>query len=152
MARSSPTGPHPGMLDPVQGRGISPRRTNRARFAVSLLCFAVAMLAMADVARSDDFGALAVGVSGTHLGTAVVLNYPNQSAADSSAIKECEARASNCRVVGRFSNGGCGYVALAGENAACWGSGATPVTAISECQSKGCGVCRAPIFGCLKSR
>ena len=122
------------------------------RLAQIVLLSGLAAIGLCDGARAAEYGALAVGVSGAQVGTGITLNYSTQAAADASAIKECEVRSHKCEVVGQFSNGGCGYVALAIARGTCWGAGTSAEAAVLQCQAKGCGECKAPIFGCLKKR
>jgi hypothetical protein len=99
---------------------------------------------------TGNYGATAAGISGDNVGVGYATNYPTQSAADAKALKECEARTNNCQVVGRFWNGGCGYITTATSNGTCYGYGATPDIALSECQSRGCS-CQTPIGGCTQA-
>ena len=94
-----------------------------------------------------NYGATAAGISGDKVGVGYSTNYSTQSAADARALKECEARTNNCKVMGRFWNGGCGYITTASSDGTCYGYGATAAEALSECQSRGC-KCQTPIGGC----
>jgi hypothetical protein len=94
-----------------------------------------------------NYGATAAGISGDKVGVGYSTNYSTQSAADARALKECEARSNNCKVMGRFWNGGCGYITTASSDGTCYGYGATAAEALSECQSRGC-KCQTPIGGC----
>jgi Domain of unknown function (DUF4189) len=111
----------------------------------------LATIALSGVAHADGYGALAVGINGDQIGTGAALNFSTQASADANAIKDCETQTSNCKVVGQFAGGGCGYVAIAIAHGTCWGSGATSTEATSQCQAHGCGACKPPIGGCLKA-
>jgi len=112
------------------------------------LVFGLAATPLSGAAFADDYGALAAGISGGHVGVAFTKERPNQGAADASALKECEKITNNCQVVGRFYNGGCGFIASTASGGTCWGSGESPAVAASECKSRGCGACQTPIGGC----
>jgi hypothetical protein len=103
----------------------------------------------ATATSTGDFGALAAGISGGVVGVGSAYNYPSLGSAESMALQECSQRTANCKVVGTFSNGGCGYITTA-VTGTCWGSGESTAIALSECQSRGCGNCQAPIGGCTK--
>jgi hypothetical protein len=98
-------------------------------------------------AATGNYGATAAGISGDQVGVGYSTNYPSQSEADAKALQECEARTNNCKVVGRFLNGGCGYITTAKSSGTCYGYGSTPDLALKECQSRGC-TCQTPIGGC----
>ena len=120
------------------------------RFIWIGLLFGLATMALAGLAQAAEYGALAVGISGNEIGTGAGLNFPTQDAADATALRQCEKLTNNCRVVGQFSGGGCGYITVAIANGTCWGSGATAAKATTSCQSHGCGPCKPPIGGCVK--
>ncbi len=115
------------------------------------LLVSLTTFALSDVANAGDYGATAAGIIGNKVGVGYAKNYPTQSAADTRALQECEARTSNCQVVGRFWNGGCGYITTAGSNGTCYGYGATPAEALNQCQSRGC-PCQKPVGGCTKAQ
>lgn len=96
---------------------------------------------------TGNYGATAAGINGDQVGVGYSTNYSTQSGADTKALQECEARTNNCQVVGRFWNGGCGYITTAKTNGTCYGYGSTPDIALKECQSRGC-TCQTPIGGC----
>jgi hypothetical protein len=116
------------------------------RIDCKALVLSLAMLLPAGIAQAGNYGATAAGINGDEVGVGYANNYPTQSEADAIAIQQCEERSSNCRVVGRFWNGGCGYITTA-TTGTCYGYGSTPAIAKSECQSRGC-TCQTPIGGC----
>lgn len=109
------------------------------------------LAASSGAARADDYGATAAGISGSRVGVGVGYNYSTQAAADAKALQECEERTNNCRIVGRFSDGGCGYITTAIRNGTCYGYGASVDEARSECQKRGCGACQPPVGSCTKA-
>jgi Domain of unknown function (DUF4189) len=80
----------------------------------------------------------------------IAWNYSSQSEADQAALDNCSSRGGRgCKVVGRFSNGNCGYVATGSEGSrVCWGSAGTADDALDACHEHGCSSCRTPIGGC----
>ena len=101
-----------------------------------------------------SYGATAAGISGNgdYVGVGYANDYETQSAADARALAECSKQVSNCRVVRRFWNGGCGYVAHGSKSGGvCWGAAATPAEASAECRKRGCR-CSTPIGGCTRSQ
>jgi hypothetical protein len=109
-------------------------------------------IALSGAAYADDYGASAAGISGSKVGVGYSVNFSTQAAADAKAIQECEMQTSNCQIVGRFWNGGCGYITTAASDGTCYGYGDSPATATNECQSGGCGACQTPIGACTKER
>lgn len=99
---------------------------------------------------NGSYGATAAGITGNKVGVGYSVDYPTQADADTKALQECQARSNNCTVVGRFWNGGCGYITTAVSDGTCYGYGATPSIALNECQSRGC-PCQKPIGGCTKA-
>jgi hypothetical protein len=122
------------------------------RICWSVLLFGLTTVALSNAARADGYyGALASGISGSTVGVGYASDYPSQPAADAEALRKCEQITSNCTVVGRFYNGGCGYIATTASSGTCWGSGSSPSEATNECQSRGCGPCKTPIGACTKA-
>ncbi|MGP0061160.1 MAG: DUF4189 domain-containing protein [Beijerinckiaceae bacterium] len=117
------------------------------QFKWTALLVCLATFVLSDVACADEYGAIAAGIIGNRVGVGYSTNYPTQFAADRKALQQCEARSSNCHVVSRFSNGGCGYVTTAISSGTCYGYGATPGIALDQCQSRGCS-CHEPVGGC----
>ncbi|HTV36219.1 MAG TPA: DUF4189 domain-containing protein [Xanthobacteraceae bacterium] len=111
---------------------------------------ALPALLPAGIAHAGNYGATAAGIDGGQVGVGYANNYPNQSEADAVAIRQCEERSSNCRVVGRFWNGGCGYITTAASRGTCYGYGRTPEIARSECEARGC-TCQTPVGGCSQA-
>jgi Domain of unknown function (DUF4189) len=114
------------------------------------LLVSLTTFALADAAYAGYYGATAAGINGDHVGVGYSNNYPTQAAADAKAMQECEAQTSNCQIVGRFWNGGCGYITTAKTNGTCYGYGASPAEALSECQSRGCS-CQTPVGACTRT-
>jgi hypothetical protein len=121
------------------------------RFRLIGLLLGLATIALSGVANAGDYGASAAGISGTKVGVGFSVNYPTQAAADAKAIQECEMQTNNCQIVGRFWNGGCGYITTAASGGTCYGLGDSPANATNECQSGGCGACQTPIGACTKA-
>lgn len=99
-----------------------------------------------------SYGATAAGISsrGDYVGVGFANDYGTQSAADARALAECGKQVSNCRVVRRFWNGGCGYVSHGSKSGGvCWGAAATQAEAVAECRKRGCN-CATPIGGCTR--
>jgi len=107
----------------------------------------LATVALSGAASAGEYGALAAGIDGGTVGVGYSTNYANQGAADARAVEECSQRSRNCSVVSRFWNGGCGYITTATGSGTCYGFGATPATALSQCEARGCS-CNAPVGGC----
>jgi WD40 repeat protein len=122
---------------------------NRVVFIVGSIALLFGGLGHAQDYR-ENYGASAAGIDGRKVAVGSAINYPSQDAADAQAMEECSTRVRNCHVVGRFRNGGCGYISTTASGGTCYGYGPTPETAKSECESRGCGGCRTPIGGCTK--
>lgn len=107
----------------------------------------VAMLLPAGLAHAGNYGASAAGINGDQVGVGYANNYPSQEEADAEALQQCEQRTANCRIVGRFWNGGCGYITTTASSGTCYGYGASAAIARQECEARGC-TCQTPIGGC----
>ncbi len=84
-----------------------------------------------------------------HVASGVAWNYRTLSLASDAAMSQCQGYGGqNCQIVGNFSNGGCGYVAVGtGTGGVRWGIGPTPEEATAQCSAGGF-VCKAPAGGC----
>ena len=118
------------------------------------LLTASAQSAKADCQASEGcYGALAAGLWRDGAGTARVAagsawNLPDQESANARAVRQCNQRGYNCKVVYFFNNGGCGFLSVGNRYGGVrWGTGPTPRDAINNC-SRGGFDCRAPIGGC----
>lgn len=112
-------------------------------------------LAFADCTPGNCYGAIATALWNDSSGAAYVAsgigwNYDSESGASAGAIAQCQGYGggSYCKVVGTFSNGGCGYVTT-GSNATGvrWGIGGTAQEALNQCQMGGF-TCKQPVGGC----
>lgn len=119
------------------------------RIGLVVLCLVGASI-LAPVARADSFGSLAAGIDGGQVGVGAAEDFATPGEADVSALQSCSARVRNCGIVGRFSNGGCGYITTTPGRGTCYGYGATPEIASEECEARGCGPCQEPIGGCTR--
>jgi hypothetical protein len=121
----------------------------RASAAIAAL---LALLGFAAPAWAQSYGATAIGMGGGRVGAGNAVDHPTQSRADDAAVRKCrETGAPGCRVVGRFWNGGCGWVTTGSKpGGVCWGKGPDSAVAMSECRSRGC-KCRTPIGGCTRA-
>ena len=105
--------------------------------------------------NNESWGAVAAALwrdsSGTaHVRSGYAANYPTEEAARNAALSKCEeGAAGNCRIVGTFHNGGCGYIAVGNSSrGVSWGAGATAAAAESECRQGGEYDCNRAIGGC----
>lgn len=123
--------------------------------AAALAVLASGSLAFADCTPGNCYGAIATALWNDNSGAAYVAsgigwNYDSENAASNAAISQCQGYGggSYCKIVGTFSNGGCGYVTT-GSNASGvrWGVGPTAADALSQCQMGGF-TCRQPVGGC----
>jgi hypothetical protein len=112
-------------------------------------------LAFADCTPGNCYGAIATALWNDSSGAAYVAsgigwNYDSANDASNAAIAQCQGYGggSYCKVVGTFSNGGCGYVTT-GTNASGvrWGIGGTAQDALDQCQQGGF-TCKTPVGGC----
>ncbi len=124
-----------GRQAPTEILGGAPRSSNRG-------------------SRQEYFGAAAAGLwrdsdGNAHVATGIAWNYPTMAEAESEAISRCEnAGGENCRVVGTFDNGGCGYISVGhDDDGVRYGMGPTEEAAQERCESGGY-TCKPPAGGC----
>ncbi|MBI1203074.1 MAG: DUF4189 domain-containing protein [Rhodopseudomonas sp.] len=97
---------------------------------------------------SHGYGAIAVGSAGREGHSGTSFRNATQAEADRKALNGCADRASNCRIVARYTSGACGYVTVGKPGkGTCWGVGSTPAEARLSCEAQGCG-CKEPIGSC----
>jgi len=127
----------------------------------SLALALVLMSSYSSVARAECvhqcWGALAAGTwqdasGGAHVAIGSAYNYETAAIARREARKECRRRGINCRVVGTFSNGACGYITVGQtSDGVAWYSGPSYSDVLRKCQRAGYG-CKEPIGGCTEDR
>jgi hypothetical protein len=126
-----------------------------AAFAgMMLVVFTGAAPAKANCDRNIGcYGALSAGLwrdnnGAAHVRSAAVWNYPDIVSAGNAAIEQCGNRGYNCKIVGTFSKGNCGFISVGNtRNGVSWGTSATPQEAMNQC-AKGIYNCRIPQGGC----
>jgi hypothetical protein len=96
--------------------------------------------------------------SGEHASDGTSWDYRSKSQAISAALSQCQQAGggSQCKIVGTFSNGGCGYISIGNGDAsfvqgrACYGSGNTAAAAENSCHTAGCMTCKPADGGCTQ--
>jgi Domain of unknown function (DUF4189) len=150
------------LADCPQGEGSCPQNMGGGCAPMGSVCCPggthVASGGTCAAEQPGDWGAAAVvewkdSSGGAHVATGVASGYKTISLASSAALTSCQTDAGGkpCQIVGTFSNGGCGYIAVGkGTNDVRWGMGDSAQKALSECTAIG-ETCQTPIGYCTKA-